>query len=108
MANEYLDKLTIGDILVGCYSYNTTFYDFYEVVGKTASSVKLQKLGKSYDPNGTQMSTRVKPRFKTKVGEPFTRRVTKSYVMEDGKWSTCIRLEGKYNKDTTYSENYMD
>ena len=108
MANV-LDQVNIGDVVVGCLSYSATFYSFYEVIGKTATTVKLQELNKSYVPGGTQAATQTKPVLKSYNGKPIVRRPGKrDYVMSDGDWSSLIHLDRKYDPNTKYVECYLD
>ena len=103
-----LNQLEIGDIVVGKYSYNMTFYNFYEVKGKTKCSVKLQKLGKR-SVGGTLYSMPVVPAFNCYTGKVITRRVNKyGCCMEDGEYSTTIYLQNKYDSSKQYCEDHMD
>lgn len=102
------DQVQVGDILVGCYSYNMTFYDFFEVRGKTKSSLKLQKLDKKSLP-GNLYEDPVVPIFNKYDGDIITRRVSKyGYMMENGEYSMGIRIDSKYDPKKRYCQNHMD
>lgn len=101
------DDLKVGDVLVGYYSYNVCLIHFYKVVGKTAASVKLQKLSKN--SSGPQWAMECVPIMNSYDGKPITRRPSKyGYMYEDGKYSFMIDIRSKYNPNKTYSENLMD
>lgn len=107
-AQKKFDNVKVGDILVGRLSYTMTFYSFFEVVGKTKCSLKLQKLQK-YSLSGPMYATPVKPIFDSKDGPVITRRVSKyGSMMENGDYSTWINLDNKYNPNEKYEEDYMD
>lgn len=46
LAEEFREKLKIGDILSGEWGYEACFYEFYEVIGKQGSYVLLKELNK--------------------------------------------------------------
>ena len=103
-----LNSVNVGDILVGDASYSMTIYHFFKVVGKTTSSLKLQKLKKSYVPGGDQAATEVKP-LDEPDGPVITRRPNKwGYMHETDKYSASISLEGKYSPSNKYVECYLD
>ena len=102
------DSVQVGDILVGVMSYSMTFHHFYEVVGKTKCSLKIQRLGQ-YTLSGPQYATPVKPMIGKRVGQVLTRRVSDCGSMfENGQYSTWISIDNKYDPNKSYEDNYMD
>lgn len=102
------DNVKVGDVLVGTYSYNVSFVHFFKVIGKTASTLKLQKLEKK-NVGGTLYDYKVVPIMNSVDGKPITRRPNKwGYMYENGKYSAVIYLTAKYNPTHEYSECLMD
>lgn len=102
------DNVHVGDILVGCFSYSMTFYDFYEVKGKTKCSLRLQKLGKQFieDP---VIGHKAAPDRAKLEGKPMTRRVDCcGCLYENGIHSERISLTNKYDPNQTYIEDNWD
>lgn len=85
-------KPQIGDILYASWGYDATFYNFYQVVGATAKSLKLQKL--EITKSWGEYAEYVEPIKNQFVGEVFTRR-----LKDRGDWWSV-----KIN-DYTYAQN---
>jgi len=70
---ENQKPLAVGDIIYACYGYDATFYNFYQVIGETAKSVKVRQVAvkKEYG----NYSDYVSPIANEFVGDAITRRV---------------------------------
>lgn len=102
------DSIKVGDVLVGILSYSMTFHHFYEVVGKTKCSLKIQRLAQT-SLGGPQYSTRVVPIVGQRVGQVLTRRVgERGSMFENGEHSTWINIGNMYDPNKSYNDNYMD
>lgn len=99
--------VNVGDVVVSCWGYSMTLYDFFEVMGKTAKSVKLRRLRKEW-LGGDPSRMPVKPILQSYDGECFTRRVSKDgqYCQGPASGSGLIALS-KMSEDVYY-EDHMD
>lgn len=108
--NEFVqkqfDKIKVGDILVGCFHYSMTFYDFFEVKGKTKCSLRIQKLKK--EPCGTSnfCEPSVKPLIGQYNGNVVLRRPDCCGVIEED--SMRIHLDNIYSPKDDYFEDHWD
>jgi hypothetical protein len=65
----------VGDILVSSWGYDQTNIDFYKVIGLTAKSVKIVKIGQQIHEQTGWLQETVLPDPDIVLSEPITRRV---------------------------------
>lgn len=100
------NNVEIGDVLVCQWGYSMILYDFYRVMGKTAKSIKIQKMQKiycSHDP--AHMG--VVPNMAESNCPVLTRRVSDSGYVKGDNSSSYMSLGSKYNGQVLY-EDHMD
>lgn len=78
-----VNPFAVGDILYSSWGYDQTNIDFYEVVGTTDKSVRIEKIGKSSVPNDDPYNIHVVPDTSHRGGVVKLKRV--SSVSDDGK-----------------------
>lgn len=87
----------IGDILSCGWGYDQTRYDFYQVVGVTAKSVKIRQIAKTYITNHGNGCTTVMPVKDSFTGDPLTKRVGDSeagYAVRISNYSSARLWDG--------------
>lgn len=98
------NKLKVGDILVCHWARQI---DFFQVVGKTTSSVKICELEKNVAHHSDNFLrydvTPIKDKFTSEV---LLRRPSKNGYIKGSHFLQHMRLSDKYNKNKTYTEDY--
>lgn len=97
--NENL--LNTGDVLSYQWGYEQTNVEFFQVVGKTAKSVKIRKISKTKAESADWATAKVMPNLNNFVSDQIqSKRVKKDFVsMEYGvarKWDGIPELETYY------------
>lgn len=100
------NNVEIGDVLVNMWGYNMILYDFYRVVGKTAKSVKIQKMQKIYCSNDPAHMG-VVPNMAESNFPVLTRRLSESGYVKGESDSSYMSVNSKYNGQVLY-EDHMD
>ena len=105
IVERIMEKVNVGDIYYGSFGYDMTLYDFYEVVGKTKSSLRLRELKKKR-LNGQLDNLGVQPIPGEYAGETFLKRVDKFGCLRiDG---TFVHLDRPWKSSDVLFENHMD
>ena len=101
------NNLKVGDVLVCHWGGTTKQFDFFQVVGKTTSSVKIRALDKNavqHSDNFLQYDvTPIKDKF---MSEVLLRRPSKEGYIKGAHFLQHMHLSNKYNKNKTYTEDY--
>lgn len=102
------NNLKVGDILVCCWGCTMMLFDFFQVVGKTTSCVKIRELAKNNTPSNGFLRydvTPIKDRFTSDV---LLRRPSKNGYIKGAYESQLMRLTDFYNENETYTEDHAD
>lgn len=96
----------VGDVLYSTWGYEQTNVDFYEVVGLTAKSVKIIKLGQTMVENTGYMSETVVPNRDLRGKEVMTKRIRmyndKSYYVSISSYASASKWGGDPILQTHY------
>ena len=103
---KQFDKIKVGDILVGSFHYTMSFYDFFEVKAKTASSLRIQKLKKEPCGSSGFMEPNVRPVIGKYDGDIVLRRPDHFGVITED--SMRIHIDNIYDPKSVYAEDHWD
>lgn len=101
-------KLNIGDILVCSWGYSMFLYDFFQVVGKTEKSIKIQELKKDSKPADGWLRCQVWPIKDCFVGAPVTRRIDKDGYFHGKLSSQNMHVSHIYDPEIPCIEDHAD
>ena len=89
----------VGDILESSWGYDQTNVDFYEVVGRTPKSVKIEEIGQTLVENTGYLSENVIPNRKWRSGKIMTKRIQSysdnSYYVSIASYAIASKWDGK-------------
>ncbi len=68
----------VGDVFVSSWGYDQTNVDFYQVVGVTASSARVRRIGKTVVSGRGEPNEHVMPVPNNFIGDVMTKRIRSS------------------------------
>ena len=95
-----VNPFQIGDILTSSWGYDQTNVDFYEVVGVTDKSVKIEKIGSTTISDHGVGGLSVVPNTSWRVGKVMTKRVRESGYVSISSYAVASKWDGKPEYET--------
>jgi hypothetical protein len=89
-----------GDILTSSWGYDQTNVDFYEVVGTTDKSVKIEKIGSTTLEDNGSCGLSVVPNPKYRSGKVMLKRVSEGGWVRLTSYSGASKWDGKPEYET--------
>jgi hypothetical protein len=90
----------IGDILTSSWGYDQANVDFYEVVGVTNKSVRLEKIGSTTIENNDSYGLKVVPDTSWRGGKVMLKRVDSSGYVSLTSYSCASKWDGNPQYET--------